>query len=314
MEAALLNSVSSRQIDRSNDNTQRDIVAEIHDLVGVLPQVEIEYEADLRLLWVTLRPEPKPVFTLPMIASLRKVQTGVMSLPSHAGDSPVLFLAYRGPSPIYSLGGDLDYYLDCLRANDRQALAEYARLGADGIRLNITSLDGRVITLSTVAGRALGGGIDPARACNVMIAEEGASFGYPEVHFNHFPISAVPVLSRHTGDAEAERILTSGDDYSAAEFLSRGALDAVVPQGTGEDWLRDYARKARASIEARIALFAAFNRRAGRVDEELRLGCDAWVDHIMNLKPLAISKLQRIAAAQERLLSRLQRHGAVTPA
>lgn len=286
-----------------------DVLGEIGRSCGPLPQVELAYEADLRLLWVTLRPEPKPVFTLQVVTSLRKLHAALMTLWTDAVEAPILFLAYRGASPISSLGGDLDFYLDCLRDNDRGALADYARMGAHGIGLNATGLEGRVISLATVAGRLLGGGIDPARACNVMIAEEQATFGYPEVHYNHFPISAVPILSRHAGNIEAERILISGADYSAAEFHKRGALNAVVPEGTGEDWIRDYARKAMPTHEARVALFKAFNRRSGNLERDLSEAADAWVDHIMKLKPLAISKLQRIAAAQERMLSRLQRRG-----
>jgi len=163
------------------------------------------------------------------------------------------------------------------------------------------------VTLATVHAKALGGGIDPARACNVMIGEERASFSYPEINYNHFPISAVPILSRHTGSIEAERILLSGAEYSAREFFERGALDALVPDGTGEDWIWNYAKRCLPTHRARVALFAAFSRRSGRLDADLADAADAWVDHIMTLRPIEISKLQRIAQAQERMLSRLTR-------
>jgi len=76
------------------------------------------------------------------------------------------------------------------------------------------------VTLATVHAKALGGGIDPARACNVMIGEERASFSYPEINYNHFPISAVPILSRHTGSIEAERIKNVGN-------FTRGGSEAT---------------------------------------------------------------------------------------
>ena len=282
-----------------------DVVGQIRSAAGPLPQVDLDLEPDLALLWITLKPEPKPVFTLQIIESVRTLQATIMRLWPEGRDCPILFLAYRASGSIFSLGGDLDFYLDCLATNDRAALADYAALAADVIRWNATGLDGLVLSLSTIHGKALGGGIDPARACNVMIAEESASFGYPEVHFNHFPISAVPILTRHTSAAEARRILLSGAEYSAAEFLRLGLLDAIVPDGCGEDWVRKYAAQSAASHRARVALLAVFNRRAGNLREELAAGADAWVDHMFKLSPIEISKLQRIAHAQERLLSRL---------
>ena len=272
---------------------------------GFLPQIALDFEADSRLLWITLLPEPKPVFTLPVIESVRKVQRAVMNLWGTQADRPILFLAYRARGRVFSLGGDLDYYLDCLTHNDRAGLGAYARTAADVIQTNRGGLGGSVITLTTVHARAMGGGIDPARACNVMIAEEGATFCYPEVNYNHFPISAVPILSRHTGYIEAERILLSGREYSAQEFLDRGALDAIVETGAGEDWIRRYAASSIASHSARIALISAFNRQAGDLAADLESGAGSWVSHIMTLKPLEIAKLQRIAAAQERMLGRL---------
>jgi DSF synthase len=282
-----------------------DVVGQIGAAAGPLPQVELEFEPDLALLWITLKPEPKPVFTLQIIESVRTLQATIMRLWPEGRDCPILFLAYRGGGSIFSLGGDLDFYLDCLASNDRAALVDYAALAADVIRWNATGLDGLVLSLSIIRGKALGGGIDPARACNLMVAEESASFGYPEVNFNHFPISAVPILSRHTSATEARRILLSGAEYSAAEFQRLGLLDAVVPDGASEDWVRRYASRSAASHRARVALLAVFNRRAGNLREELAAGADAWVDHMFKLSPLEISKLQRIAHAQERLLSRL---------
>lgn len=289
------------------------VVELIQRRAGALPQIELAYEPENKLLWITLRPEPKPVFTLPSIESVQKVQVAISELWGTTPERPVLYLAYRARGRVFSLGGDLDFYLDCLAKNDRDGLARYARTASDVIAMNRNGINGAVLTLSTVHARAMGGGIDPARACNVMIAEESATFCYPEVNYNHFPISAVPILSRHTGFIEAEKILLSGRDYSAAEFLERGAVEAVVPSGTGEAWIRRYAAASLSSHSARTALIAAFNRQAGDLGRELADAAANWVAHIMTLKPIEISKLQRIAAAQERMLGRLMRPEATPP-
>jgi DSF synthase len=295
----------AREIPR--EPTQDDVLGAITAITGVLPQVELAFEPDIRTLWITLKPEPKPVFTLPVISSVKKVQEAIIQLWRSAAECPVMFFAYRGVGPLFSLGGDLDYYLDCLADNNAAGLREYAKLAADVIAYNSNGLDGLCITLTTIHGKALGGGIDPARACNVLVGEAQATFGYPEIHYNHFPISAVPILSRHVGLIQAERILTQGRDYTAAEFHECGVLDAVVATGAGENWIRDHARRCIPSHRARLALIAAFNRRSGNLIEELSESAETWVEYFMQLKPSDISKLQRIAQVQERMLVKLSR-------
>jgi DSF synthase len=280
---------------------------------GPLPQLKLTFEPELKLLWITIKPEPKPVFTLPLLSSVGKVQRAVSDLWGRDGgnpDSPVKFLAFRGDGPVFTLGGDLDFYLDCLACNDQASLFEYARISAEGASWNASGLKGLVITLSTIHAKAIGGGIDAPRSCNIMVAEEGASFVYPEVRFNHFPITAVAILSRRMGPAEAQRMLMSGDEYTAAEFHARGGLDAVVPNGQGEEWIRDYAAETLPMHSARAALFAAFNYRAGRLEDELTYMAKLWSDTMLRLNSAEISRLQRIAQAQERMLSRLYRTAA----
>jgi DSF synthase len=262
------------------------------------------------LLWITIKPEPKPVFTLQLLTSVGKVQRALFDLwgpESRSEESPVKFLAYRAEGPVFTLGGDLDFYLDCLAGNDRRALEEYARTSVEGASWNASGIRGIAITLSTIHAKAIGGGIDAPRSCNVMIAEERASFVYPEVRFNHFPITAVAILSRCMGPVEARRMLMSGDEYGATEFFSRGGVDAVVPSGGGEDWIRAYAAETLPMHAARSALFAAFHHRAGRLEDELEYAAPRWGDTMLRLSPAEISKLQRIAQAQERMLSRMYR-------
>ena len=176
-----------------------EVIDAIKRKAGFLPEIQLAYEAEIQTLWVTIRPELKPVFTLQLLDSLGKVQQAIMSLwgaPEQYHRAPVRFLAFRGTGPFFTLGGDLDFYLDCLAKNDRAALAEYARLSIEGAVANASGLNGLVVTLSTIHAKAIGGGIDAPRSCNIRIAEEHASFVYPEIKFNPVPITAVAILSR----------------------------------------------------------------------------------------------------------------------
>ena len=285
-----------------------EIIEAIEHVAGPLPQVALSYEADIKTVWLTIRPEPKPVFTLPLLVSVGKVQRAIWSLwgaSAQSANAPVRFLAFRGEGPVFTLGGDLDFYLDCLAKNDRAALEEYARVSVEGAMWNASGLRNTVITVATIHAKAIGGGIDAPRSCNVMVAEKRASFVYPEVKFNHFPITAVPVLARRVGPREVEAILMHGDEFSATDFHRLGALEAVVADGTGEQWIRQYCAETLPMFGARRALFASLHQRNHRYEEELKFGAKLWVDCMLGMSPSEISKLQRISQMQERMLSRM---------
>jgi DSF synthase len=100
-------------------------------------------------------------------------------------------------------------------------------------------------------------------------------------------------------------MLLSAEELSAEEFMAAGGLEAVVPTGTGEDWIRKYAADSLPMHAAKTALFSAFNRRAGDLREELEHLGEIWTDCMLRLHPAAISKLQRIAQTQDRMLARV---------
>src|SRR6478672_6690704 len=130
-----------------------EVIDAIRYRAGFLPEVQLAYEPEIKTLWVTIKPELKPVFTLQLLDSLVKIQSAISALwgaPDQYHRAPVRFLAFRGAGPFFTLGGDLDFYLDCLAKNDRAALAEYARLSIEGAVWNASGLNGLVITLSTI--------------------------------------------------------------------------------------------------------------------------------------------------------------------
>src|SRR4051794_25516840 len=78
---------SARDITR--EPSAGDVLGPIAAVTGVLPQVELAFESEIRTLWITLKPEPKPVFTLPVISSVKKVQEAIIRLWGDAAECPV---------------------------------------------------------------------------------------------------------------------------------------------------------------------------------------------------------------------------------
>lgn len=293
-----------------------EVLDEIHRESGPLAQLKLEYDPAIKTLWVTIAPEPKPVFTFDLIHSVYRLQKAVVSLwgRDRYVESPIRFFAYRASGPVFTLGGDLDFYLDCIAKSDWSALREYARLSVEGMLGNTSSLSGSAITMATIEGKGIGGGIDAPLSCNIVIAEEQAAFSYPEVKFNHFAIAATAVLSRRIGPRAAHRLLATGSELSASQFEVLGALDAVTPTGRGEAWLRKYATETLPMHGARLNLFEAFyRRRAEEYRTELHSLAKAWSDYMLRLSPSEISRLQRVSVSQDRILQYIYQQRTVVP-
>jgi DSF synthase len=285
-----------------------EVLDEIRHKTGLLAQLQLEYEPQIKTLWVTIAPEPKPVFTLGLVDSVARLQRAIVALwgKEDYPQSPIRFFAYRANGPIFTFGGDLDFYLDCIGRGDRAALQEYAQLSIEGVLGNATSLSGTAITMATIEGKGIGGGIDAPLSCNLVIAEEHTSFSYPEVKFNHFPVASVAVLSQRIGTRAAHKLLSNGTELTATEFEALGALDAVASRGQGENWLRKFASETLPMHAARLGLYEAFHRRrAEEFGNELTALAAAWTDHMLRLSPIEISRLQRISVGQDRMLQHI---------
>ena len=145
------------------------------------------------------------------------------------------------------MGGDLAFFADRIRAQDRAALAAYARACIEVVYNNATALDLPIVTIALVQGDALGGGFEAALSCHVVVAEKRAKMGLPEILFNLFPgMGAYSLLARKLDPARAERMILSGRVYEAAELHDMGLVDLLAEDGEGEDVVRHYiARNAR---------------------------------------------------------------------
>ena len=85
--------------------------------------------------------------------------------------------------------------------------------------------------IAAVNGYALGGGCELAMACTFRIASENAVLGQPEVKLGIIPgYGGSQRLPRLVGKGRALQILLTGDMVTAAEALSIGLVNQVVPQ------------------------------------------------------------------------------------
>jgi DSF synthase len=166
---------------------------------------------------------------------------------------------------------------------------------------SVTAYDLPFTTISLVQGQALGGGFEAALASTVLIAEEGATFGFPETLFGMFPgMGALSLLTRRTSLGIARRIISSSRMYSARELYDLGVVDVVVPDGQGERAVHDFIAERRNRETGFHALDQATTRVSPVSYAELVDVVEIWVDTAMVLPERNRRLMAYLVAAQER--------------
>ncbi|HUR25498.1 MAG TPA: enoyl-CoA hydratase-related protein [Candidatus Thermoplasmatota archaeon] len=103
----------------------------------------------------------------------------------------------------------------------------FARRG-QAVGQSLADFPGPVI--AAINGYALGGGLELAMACDILVASEKAVVGQPEVKLGVVPgFGGSQRLPRRTGPGIAKWLLMSGDSVKADEALRLGIVDKVVP-------------------------------------------------------------------------------------
>lgn len=107
-----------------------------------------------------------------------------------------------------------------------RAIADYIELGQRTMR-TIESAPFPVI--AAVNGYALGGGLELALACDLIVASSKAKLGQPEVNLGIIPgFGGTQRLIQRCGVGTARRLCYTGDTIDAAEALRVGIVDMVV--------------------------------------------------------------------------------------
>ncbi len=148
----------------------------------------------------------------------------VESLTAIAADEKIVAVVFTGSGAAFSSGADLRVIRRVTPMEDRE---EYDRiLGMNRLIWNYPK-----VTIAAVNGPALGLGSNLVGWCDLAIAEEGATFGYPEVRAGIASASVVPTLMRVVGRKAMNELLLTGRPITAADALRLGLVNRVVANG-----------------------------------------------------------------------------------
>ena len=85
--------------------------------------------------------------------------------------------------------------------------------------------------IALVQGFALGGGLELALACDILLLEESSKIGLPEVTLGLFPsFGGTQRLTRAVGFYKAKEMIFSGNFYTAQSAYKMGLAHAVLPK------------------------------------------------------------------------------------
>lgn len=129
----------------------------------------------------------------------------------------------------------------------------------------------RLPMIAAVRGMALGGGLELAMICDMIVAADDARFGQPEIRIGIMPgAGGTQRLTRAIGKARAMEMILTGDPIDARRAEALGLITRVVPAETTLDVALEIA--ARIAALPPLAVQAAKAAVLRAHEEGLRAG------------------------------------------
>jgi len=273
---------------------------------GQYDQVSVRYETEHRAIWYTLDPLERPCFNMELLAELAHFHGCLSRVNQEAIDSghclPVRYTVLDSAVPgVFNLGGDLELFNRLITTHDGEGLFAYAKACIDVLYPNAVNFNQPMTTISLVQGDALGGGFEAAISSNIVVAEESARFGLPEILFNLIPgMGAYSFLIRLTTPDVVERLITGGEILTARQMLDLKLIDEVVVDGEGASAVRGLLARHQRKGNA----YAALDRVRQCINpvtyEELIRITRIWVDTALQLGPRDLRMIENLIRAQDR--------------
>ncbi len=203
------------------------------------------------------RPETGNVLNVGLVGELSHAVSGC-----ETADGPKV-LVLRGGAQVFCAGGDF------------QAAAAGDDLDPATLYDLWTRLaTGPFVSVAVVSGRVNAGGVGLAAACDLVLADDSASFTLSELLFGLYPACVLPFLSRRIGGQRSHYLTLSTQAIGAAQALAWGLADAVESPVDG--LLRKHLLRLRHLDKAAIGRYKQYRSELdGVIDGARPLALDA---------------------------------------
>jgi enoyl-CoA hydratase/carnithine racemase len=135
----------------------------------------------------------------------------------------------------------------------------------------------QAVTIASVQGYALGGGLQVALACDLRVVAEDAQFGLPAVLEALIPGTGTYRLPRFIGLGRARRMIITGETVGAQEALEIGLADWVVPA----DQLAEKTEQLARGVMEGSRTAQTLSKRLATLSFETPINafCDLYIDY-----------------------------------
>jgi len=271
-----------------------------------LRHLKVSYDRASRAVWVEFKYEKRPCFSRELIEDVWTVQRSIRQA-AQSGyqenrDDRLLFQVIASTDKkVFSLGGDLAYFIELIEQEDRSRLIDYAKRCVDIQYRSITHFQMPFTNIALIEGEALGGGFEAALSANLLVAEQRSRFGFPEITFGLFPgMGALSFLLRKVSPGIARRLIMDHRIYTATELYEMGVVDILAPDGEGRAAAKDYMQQSTSQSPGYYGFQAAVDCALPVDYEELHDIVNYWVDAALQLTEKNRRLMAYFARAQAR--------------
>jgi enoyl-CoA hydratase len=212
----------------------------------------VRYAVDRRIAHIVLDRPPVNALSLDMIGGV------IAALRQAAADDAVRAVVLSSASARHFCAG-LD--LAALLGKSREQVFEF--VNALYVDLHECQFNLGKPSIAAVGGATRGGGMTMAISCDVILAGQQATFGYPEINIGVLPAIHFAHLPRIAGRHRAFELLFSGRTFAAQEAYELGLVSKVVPQSeldaAAHALAADFAAKSPAVMHLARAAFMRQN-------------------------------------------------------
>jgi methylglutaconyl-CoA hydratase len=165
-------------------------------------------------------------------------------------DSNVRVVLLTGAGKDFCSGADLSALQQAFTNGPLENIADARNMA----ELFLAMRAHRCPVVAAVRGRALAGGCGLATACDFILADESAQFGYPEVNIGFIPAMVMAILRRSLSEKRALEMIVSGEILSAPAALAAGLVNRVYTSAEFESSVEAYIGKLAAKSASAISL------------------------------------------------------------
>ena len=179
-----------------------------------------QFDADGNATVMLNRPDVHNAFDPEMVdaltAALRKLES----------NDKVRAIVLLGSGKSFCAGADIEHMKKSARASREQNIAN-----ARATALMLQTLHQlEKPTIACVRGAVRGGGVGLVAACDIAVAERGATFRLSEVKLGIIPAMISPYVVSAIGTRYAHRYMLSGEEFDAAEAYRIGLIHDICEE------------------------------------------------------------------------------------